>query len=508
MIWQIAKKELYDNWQSHKITLAFGLCLILMTISVWLGLKDYSARLASYDLTRSGDTLEGRLIFTYLYFDNEGKIRGKTTNVQTGKTAGIHRRPAELSILARGLEDWMNRPVQFQNLQWWGKQAGVYTGKRQERNSVFLLFSAPDFLFITKMVVSLLTILFAFDTIAGERERGTLQLIFSNAVSRSQVLLGKFLGGYLSLALPFLAAALIALLILALSPSVALGGEGWLRVLCLLLVSMVYIAVFFLVGLSVSALTSQAATAVLTLLAIWAVVALVVPSLGWLAAEQLVKVPSRQQIDAEKLRIAREIEDEAEKKGIGVSSATAGYGLVHGGDTPDKIKAAFEEIEERYTPLKRKQMALARHLTRISPVGAFSHVGTGLTQTGIADEAHYQSQLKQYASQIDIHGRSSFSDDEEGARFASLWKELWTPEYTQKMSHDPIAYREAFKKIQAHMARTKRNQLASVLAFGFEKLELLETLHAIRLSLFLLVLWLGLGFAFAMLVMTKCELRP
>jgi len=52
MIWLIAKKELYDNWQTHKITLAFVLCVILLMVSVWLGLKDYSARLSSYSLTR------------------------------------------------------------------------------------------------------------------------------------------------------------------------------------------------------------------------------------------------------------------------------------------------------------------------------------------------------------------------------------------------------------------------------------------------------------------------
>ena len=46
MIWLIAKKELYDNWQTHKIKLAFVLCSLLLTMSVWLGLKDYSTRLS------------------------------------------------------------------------------------------------------------------------------------------------------------------------------------------------------------------------------------------------------------------------------------------------------------------------------------------------------------------------------------------------------------------------------------------------------------------------------
>lgn len=131
---------------------------------------------------------------------------------------------------------------------------------------MFALFPSPDFLFITKVVLSLLTILFAFDAIAGERERGTLQLMLSNPISRGQVLLGKFLGGYLSIAFPFLAAALIAFLLLVFSPSIALNGESWLQISFLLLVSLAYIAVFFLIGLFVSALTQRAATAALMLL--------------------------------------------------------------------------------------------------------------------------------------------------------------------------------------------------------------------------------------------------
>ena len=57
MIWLIAKKELYDNWQSHRITLAFALCAILLTMSVWLGLRDYSQRLEAYNLSRARETL-------------------------------------------------------------------------------------------------------------------------------------------------------------------------------------------------------------------------------------------------------------------------------------------------------------------------------------------------------------------------------------------------------------------------------------------------------------------
>ena len=81
MIWLIAQKELYDNWQSYKITLTFVLCVILLTMSVWLGLKDYSERLLGYNLTRNTNTFAsvGKPAMTYVFFNEEGKLNPNST---------------------------------------------------------------------------------------------------------------------------------------------------------------------------------------------------------------------------------------------------------------------------------------------------------------------------------------------------------------------------------------------------------------------------------------------
>ena len=57
-------------------------------------------------------------------------------------------------------------------------------------------------------VGSLLAVLFAFDAICGEKERGTLKVMLSNAVPRDLIILSKGIGGYLCLIVPFLVALL------------------------------------------------------------------------------------------------------------------------------------------------------------------------------------------------------------------------------------------------------------------------------------------------------------
>lgn len=494
MIWLIAKKEFHDNWISHKITLAFSLCLILLVVSLSLGLKDYSERLSSYSIANSQDALFLDRVATYTILNERGEF-GWTNNIgDIIDTIGVYRRPAELSIFARGMEDRMNRPIKFIDIRKLGFQAQINTGNKQERNKMFALFSVPDFMYITRVVLSLLTILFAFSSIAGERENGTLKLMLSNSISRGQMFLGKFIGGYVSIAVPFIAAALISLLLAALSPSVTINIEGWMRVFLMVVVSLAYAAVFFFIGLAISALARKSATSVLLLLAIWVVLTLVVPNAGWLVAKRIVEVPSQQQIETEKFKTARQIEDEEEK--IHPSySFMPGYGRYHLEAQP-KIEKAMREIDDSYETLRLKRLALSQILTRLSPVGSYVYITAGLAQTGIEDEAKYYMQLKQYESQVNEGNKRMISE-----AFGDSWARGEPPRT------DIQAYHAWRVKLDDSMYGMFRSGYMNLFSLPFERTSLSETIQIVRLDLLLLGLWMGLGFVFATLTAIKCEIR-
>ena len=122
-------------------------------------------------------------------------------------------------------------------------------------------------------------------------------------------------------------------------------------------------------------------------LAIWVILTLVVPNVGWLVAKQIVRVPSHQQIETEKFKTAREIEDDAERKKTS-GMFVPGYGKFHP-EAQTQIEEAHREIEERYANLRQKRLAFSQILTRFSPAGAYVHAATGLAHTGIEDEQFY-----------------------------------------------------------------------------------------------------------------------
>ena len=71
----------------------------------------------------------------------------------------------------------------------------VYSGHFMEQGPNEMI-SSGSFVIIL-MFVSLLALILAYDTIAGERSRGSLSLVFSKPVGRGQILAGKFLGIFL-----------------------------------------------------------------------------------------------------------------------------------------------------------------------------------------------------------------------------------------------------------------------------------------------------------------------
>ena len=77
-----------------------------------------------------------------------------------------------------------------------------------------------DWAFIIGYVLSLIAILFTFDAVSGERERGTLRLMLANPIPRHTVLIGKFLGALISINIPFALAVLMNLLLISTSSAV------------------------------------------------------------------------------------------------------------------------------------------------------------------------------------------------------------------------------------------------------------------------------------------------
>ncbi len=209
MLKSIIRKEILSNLLSYKFSIITILSTILILVSIFVMYGDYCLALENHDILR----------------------------VESGDRAEVIP-PTPLGIFAKGLEDNLCRSWELQ-----GVGVEISSEKQKSLNDLFKLFTAPDLLYIIKVILSLCAMLFAFDMVAGEKETGTLRLTISNTVKRPILIIGKWIGGFTSFILPFFIAVLLGTIFVTLSPMVDINAQDWLKLGLFLLISVIYLAV-------------------------------------------------------------------------------------------------------------------------------------------------------------------------------------------------------------------------------------------------------------------------
>jgi len=392
MLKDIIKKEIVETITSPKFVFTFLLCAVLILLSVYTGVATYSAELKEYgaSVALNKKNLESQPSY--------GALAGLGTK--------ISRPPQVLSSIASGIDEAIGR-VATVNVAY----DPNLVDSKYESNPVFSVFGALDLAFIVKIVLSLFAILFTYDAVVGEKERGTLKLALSNRVPRDRLILGKVIGGYLSLLIPLIIPLLLSLLFLLAMPNISLDGEAWGRLLLMFLVFFLYLSVFFTLGLFVSARTSKSSTSFLVLLFIWVTFVTVIPKVSVLAAAQLKPIPSVHEITARKDAFLQQIQGGAQKEVLAWVKENS--------PKPGEDQKAFQEkfrqwleeyqqsltakidennaaLERDYQAKKRAQQNLAVNLSRVSPASALTFSTMSLARTGLDEHGRFLASIRTY----------------------------------------------------------------------------------------------------------------
>lgn len=276
--------------------------------------------------------------------------------------------------------------LSMQNSSW-----GLPMGDRLGR------FSLPhadriDWMFIIKTVFSLFAIIFTFDAVCWERESGTLTLICSNSVSRSSVLLGKYLGTCGTLFIPFVVGIILNLLIIAsgIAGEVSLKTEYWLRMGLLILASIAYISLFALLGLLVSSAVRTSSTSLMILLTLWVVFVIVHPNLAGVIAENRSKMESRYQL-RQRLNALwwmegrQELIEQSEKDKVKTQEEFDK--IVE--KVLSKRAKTINDIESRHRNALAEKRRLARRIAIVSPAAIYHYIGEAIADSGFERQQRF-----------------------------------------------------------------------------------------------------------------------
>ena len=187
----------------------------------------------------------------------------------------VERPPNPLSLFSAGLDKRLGTTVEIYH----GDVPTISSvSARNLENPYLNLFSQIDLVSIFQVVLSLLALLFAYDAIAGDWESGTLRLVISHPVRRGAILFGKYIAAMVCLLLPVLMSLLVVLILCSLASSIQLSTSEFLRIGGIVWTTIVYLSVFYLIGLLISTATRRTATSLMLCMFLWVVLVLVYPN--------------------------------------------------------------------------------------------------------------------------------------------------------------------------------------------------------------------------------------
>jgi len=414
MIGQIAKKEIHHNLTTLRFTLMIILLPILFVANALmysLGGDSYMAQVNTYNqqMIQQAKHIE----------DAANKSLAELALLGPGE---ISKSPSRLIFCADGADAQIPRSVkmvsggswsrtdqhEMEDYEWTPPWTLEYPLQSQARSTMQRI--KIDWVFIG-ILMSFFAILFTFDAIAGERSRGTLSLIMSNTISRGQVLLGKYLGAFLTLMVPLFIGILMNLLFILLSGNIPFASEDWLRILGMVAVFALHLSIFIFLGLFFSSRVSNPITSLVWLLLTWVCLAFVFPSLLGTFVGNLNPILSVDEVSMQKEAQLAQLRDEFRPQGgaspydvLGETSsklskaasvenpeATRLWATYFTRGIETKTRFADGQIDSQF-----RQVQLARDITQISPIATFQYAMEGLANTGIVSYMNFVKQARRY----------------------------------------------------------------------------------------------------------------
>lgn len=301
----LLQKEIREQIQTFRFAALLITLFGLTVLSVWVLGDDYVRRRDTYNKLAEQAAIQTR----------ECKVPSLLQPV-------VHYPPSALGIFAKGEEKRLGNAVTIDR----------WAVPRDASDSLMdneLLAAQPsfDFLAILTVVASLFGVLLTYDSISGERERGTLKQLCSTTTGRGAIFTAKFVAGSLILLVPILISLLMMVLILQFFHNIAFTAMQWLSIALMVLSAFIYGAIFIALGILCSALVRRASISLILALLIWTISVILVPRIGSGLATTIHPLPSPSEVDSLKKVTEEETRRQAEDQERLIRSKTKDMGF-------------------------------------------------------------------------------------------------------------------------------------------------------------------------------------
>lgn len=145
---------------------------------------------------------------------------------------------------------------------------------------IFPLAILQNIIKYVSIIGAVLAVFLGFDAFSGERENGTLKLIFVRPLYRDQVVTGKLLGGGLVIGVLLAITLIFNTLLFSVVSGILPNVNELSRLMVFIILAFIYMMIFYTATLFVSIKTSERAFGFLSMMVVWILVSFVIPQLA------------------------------------------------------------------------------------------------------------------------------------------------------------------------------------------------------------------------------------
>lgn len=381
MLINIVIKEIQDHIKSLRVTLTILLLIVLMVAGAVFFIPEYHQRMKDYSRS-TNETLEE--------ISRKSSSRAALFYTFSFNWAGpwIYKTPNHLGFISEGHDNDLPNAFNPSAFRVFGPV------KRVRTNILLWRSDSIDWALIIGIVLSFAALILVYDSICGERKQGTLRLSLVNSVSRSTIILGKFLGALVTLTTGLVISILIHLIILTMVGNIPVSGSDWLIIILTFSIAVIYISAFLLLGILISTLSREPTTSLVISLLCWVVLAIIIPRAGGLISSKIVEIPNHRNAGRQAYRLESEAIENYNRNNPDLADAPMS-GYWSPGEPLERALIAGDAWSEAFDEYRNKmvnQVEIARKITLISPTACFQYGMESLAESGIF---HFRSFFKQ-----------------------------------------------------------------------------------------------------------------
>jgi ABC-2 type transport system permease protein len=386
------KNSIFKNKAVFIITFFIGVLLVYATYSGW---QNY---------TNQNETSE-----KYQHQSREDWLNNPDKNPHRMAHYGnfAFRKSTSLSVFEFGMEPFFGNAIFLEA----HKQNTANFSEAGFSNSM-LRFGEISIAMVLQILLPLLIFFVGFNSIASERENGTLKLLLSQGINWKQLLFGKILGVASVIMFLFIPTIIVLVLIWLMLQDFSISVDETLKMLLFVAFHFIYLIFFCVIAVLVSASSKTSKKALVSLIGIWLLFTIILPRTTQAFGAYLYEAPSKIQFNS---NIEKDILKQGDShnpndphyKAIKDSLLTAhkvdsvqklpfnysGFIMTEG----EKISShIYNQHLEELLKIYDKQNSFSKAISFLNPYIAMKNVSMGLSNTDYDSYIDFQNQAETY----------------------------------------------------------------------------------------------------------------